>query len=500
MAIRAETPVGEHTAGCIHQKYWEAMPCYLSVHDRDYRIIDGNRRFRRDFGERIGQECFRVYKGREEICPNCPVEMTFADGSSHGSEQLLTTVEGRQVPVMVHTTPIENEHGEVVAVMEMHTDISEVKRLENLLRRSQERLAQLFEEVPCFITVQGRDRVIQHANRRFRETFGPAVGDLCYRVYKHRDEQCFSCPMMDTFEDGQSHEYEGVVISKDGEELNVLVTTAPLHDAEGEIEAVIEMGVDITQMRRLQSQLTSIGLLVGSISHGIKGLLTGLDGGIYMVNSGFAKDKPERVTKGWEMVQRNVDRIRSMVLDILYYAKDRELAISEIEVSTMVKDIQEGMVKKTGECSVVLHVETAPNLGSFEGDSQAVRAMLLNLLENSLDACRAEKTRESHSIRLTVRRAEPWIVFEVKDNGIGMDRETREKIFSLFFSSKGIKGTGLGLFISNKIVDKHGGTISVESEPGEGSRFLVRLPIEARPSTLPSEAERVGDAIANPGS
>ena len=84
------------------------------------------------------------------------------------------------------------------------------------------------------------------------------------------------------------------------------------------------------------------------------------------------------------------------------------------------------------------------------------------------------------------------MVFEIQDNGIGMDRETREKIFSLFFSSKGIKGTGLGLFIANKIVDRHGGTIEVESEPGRGTRFLVRLPLEARPSTRPERAAAAG--------
>ena len=110
-----------------------------------------------------------------------------------------------------------------------------------------------------------------------------------------------------------------------------------------EIRAVIEMAIDLTQIRELQSQLTSIGLLVGSISHGIKGLLTGLDGGIYMVNSGFERDKPERVEKGWAMVQRNVDRIRSMVLDILYYAKDRELSLSDIEVDPLMGEIKEGL-------------------------------------------------------------------------------------------------------------------------------------------------------------
>ncbi len=470
-----------------YHRYWEEMPCYLSVHDRDFRIIDGNRRFREDFGERLGQYCYRVYKGREEICPNCPVEATFADGKNHPSEQLLTTKDGREVPVMVHTTAITDENGEVVAVMEMHTDIGEVKRLQELLQRSQERLAQLFEEVPCFITVQGPDRVIQHANRRFRETFGDAVGEDCFKMYKHRDEQCLVCPMQQTFGDGQAREHEEVLFTKDGEKLNALCTTAPLRNADGEVEAVIEMCIDITQIRELQTQLASIGLLVGSISHGIKGLLTGLDGGIYMVNSGFAKDKPERVEKGWDMVQRNVERIRSMVLDILYYAKDRELVVEDVDLAAIVGEFREGLEKKASDADTQVRIDIAEDAGIFSGDPQAIRAMLLNLLENSLDACRMDKDKGEHWIRLQVRRERPWMLVEVEDNGLGMDRETREKIFSLFFSSKGIKGTGLGLFISNKIVDKHGGTIEVDSEPGRGTRFLVRLPLDAKPSIKPED-------------
>jgi len=483
------------TADARYRQYWEEMPCYLSIHDPEFRIIDGNRRFREDFGDRIGEACFRVYKGREEVCPSCPVEATFRDGRSHGSEQLLTTRAGVEVPVMVHTTPIQDSLGHVIAVMEMHTDIGEVKRLESLLERSEGRLAQLFEEVPCFITVQGPDRVIQHANRRFRDTFGPAVGDYCYRVYKHRDEPCLVCRMAQTHADGQLRDHEEVVISRAGDKLNVLCTTAPVRNADGEVEAVIEMSVDITQIRQLQTQLTSIGLLVGSISHGIKGLLTGLDGGIYMVNSGFEKGKPERVEKGWEMVQRNVDRIRGMVLDILYYAKDRELEVVDIDIAAMVAELREGLEKKAGDLDVDVRIEFANDVGSFPGDPQAIRAMLLNLLENSLDACRADRSGGGHFLRLAARRTPPWLVVEVEDNGIGMDRETREKAFSLFFSSKGVKGTGLGLFIANKIVDKHGGTIIVESEPGRGSRFLIRLPLRARPSTHP---ETMTDSAAVP--
>jgi len=482
------TTVPGNAGGGQYRQYWDEMPSYLSIHDRKFRIIDGNRRFRTDFGDRIGDFCYRVYKRREEVCPNCPVEMTFADGESHGSEQSLTTLKEESVSVMVHTTPIRDESGEVVAVMEMHTDIGEVKRLQDLLQKSQERLATLFEEVPCYIAVHGPDLIIQHANRLFRETFGPAVGDHCYRVYKHRDEQCLVCIARQTFADGQSRHHEEVVVSASGEKINVLATTAPIRNAEGKVEAVIEMSTDITQIRQLQSQLTSIGLLVGSISHGIKGLLTGLDGGIYLVNSGFEKNKPDRVKKGWEMVQRNVDRIRSMVLDILYYAKDRDLTLSDIDAAAFAKEIRESLEKKAGDQDVRLDFHVTDGVGSFQGDSAAIRAMLMNVLENSLDACRAESTRQDHQVSFGVRRVAPWMIFEVKDNGIGMDRETREKLFSLFFSSKGAKGTGLGLYISNKIVDKHGGTIDVESEPGRGSRFLIRLPLEARPSTRPAGA------------
>lgn len=477
----------------LYEQYFEEMPCYLSVHDTEFRIIQGNRRFREDFGDRIGDFCYSVYKQREEVCPDCPVEMTFRDGKGHSSEQLLVTRHGREVEVMVHTTPIRKagsipgEDGPISAVMEMHTDVGEVKRLEKKLRRSEKRLAKFFEEVPCFISVQGPDLVIQHANRRFRETFGPAVGEHCYRVYKHRDEPCLVCPARMTLADGETREHEEVVTSQAGEKVNVICWTKPIYDAEGNPEAIIEMSADITQIRELQSQLSSIGLLVSSISHGIKGLLTGLDGGIYLVDSGFDKDKPARVRKGWDMVVRNVERIRSMVMDILYYAKDRELVLEDVDPVAMFSELQADLEKRAGDIGVALTLDVPDEVGTLQADTLAVRAMLVNILENSLDACRAHKEQTESWVRLTVRRKPPYMEFRISDNGVGMDRETREKIFSLFFSSKGVKGTGLGLFIANKIADKHGGSITVDSEPSEGTQFLVRLPLVARPSVPPCE-------------
>ena len=452
------------------------MPCYVTVQGPDLRILEANQRFREDFGDRVGEFCYKAYKYREEKCPDCAVERTFKDGQSYGSEEIVRTRDGNYVSVIVYTRPIRNEKGEIVSVMEMSTDITQVKMLQNQLDESQKLYQLLFEEVPCYISVQNRDLKIVQANRQFKEDFGDHIGGYCFDVYKHRDEPCFFCPVEMTFQTGQSHSAEEVVTSKSGEEIHVLVNTAPIRNAQGEIVKVMEMSTNITEIRRIQTQLTSLGLLVSSISHGIKGQLTGLDGGIYLMNSGYDKNDPERVKKGWKMVRRNVDRVRSMVLDILYYAKDREPQWEMISAPDLVQELYESMETKVKEYGIEFVLEKDRKAGMFEADAKAIRSMLTNFLENSLDACRTDLGKENHTVHFSLSEEHGHMVFEIKDNGVGIDRETREKVFSLFFSSKGIEGTGLGLFISNKIVTNHGGAIDVASEPNVGTTFTVRIP------------------------
>ena len=115
-------------------------------------------------------------------------------------------------------------------------------------------------------------------------------------------------------------------------------------------------------------------------------------------------------------------------------------------------------------------------------DAGVLASALTNILENALDACIQDNSNKAHKIVFGVRQDVDDIIFDVSDNGIGMDRETREKMFTLFYSSKGRAGTGLGLFISNKIMEQHGGSIQVNSTLGEGSSFIVRMP-----KTVPSD-------------
>ncbi|UCC44397.1 MAG: PAS domain-containing sensor histidine kinase, partial [Candidatus Zixiibacteriota bacterium] len=419
--------------------------------------------------------CYQVYKQRPERCEDCPVERTFADGQKHRSEELVTTLAGKQVSVLVYTTPILDDNGEVSEVIEMSTDITQLKALQSDIRTSRRKYRQLFEEVPCFMSIQDRDLNITDANRMHREAFGTGYGRKCYEVYRHRTEACLPCTVQQTFIDGLTHVHEEVVTSQSGESMNVLVHTAPLRDGNGNIDAVIEMSTDITTIRQLQDKLASVGLLIGTVSHGIKGLLNSLDGGIYMINSGLKKNDTARVDRGWDMALRNIRRIRSMVMDILYYAKDRDPNWEEIAAGEILQDVCKNMIERAKKLDIELEC-TVTGTGKYEGDRQMIRSMLVNFIENAIDACRIDKDKPDHLIKLELRDLEDGIQFIITDNGIGMDQETREKAFSLFFSSKGAGGTGLGLFIAHKIVTSHGGTIRIESEPREFCRFFVELP------------------------
>jgi signal transduction histidine kinase len=282
-----------------------------------------------------------------------------------------------------------------------------------------------------------------------------------------------------------------VVTSASGEQYNVLVWTAPILNAAGEISQVMEMATNITQIRKLQDHLTTLGFLISSISHGIKGILTGMDSGIYLLDTGLSKNNPERLEEGLDVVKLMVDRIQKLVLNILFYAKKRELKWESVDAHMFVSDIALIIGPKAEKHHVRFVQEFREPLGSMEVDTSAVRSALINILENAIEACMDDKSTTFHTVTFAARQEDNHIILDISDTGIGIDKETKGNMFNLFFSSKGQSGTGLGLFISNQIIQQHGGSISVESEPGKGSHFSIRLP-----KRLPEETKSIQ---TNPG-
>ncbi len=200
------------------EDFFRFAPCFITVQGPDLRIITANDQFLAAFGESAGRFCYEVYKGLDEPCEDCPVQQTFADGRPHTSKQNVCLPGGEQLPIIAYSAPVLDEQGRVEAVIEVSADITEQRQLERELEKSREQFRLLFEDAPCYISVQDRDLRIVRANRRFAEAFGEGVGGACYKIYKHRGEACLVCPVAETFADGRTHHSEEVVVSLGGEQ------------------------------------------------------------------------------------------------------------------------------------------------------------------------------------------------------------------------------------------------------------------------------------------
>jgi len=228
-------------------------------------------------------------------------------------------------------------------------------------------------------------------------------------------------------------------------------------------------------------RLATIGETVAGVAHYIKNILNGLHGGMYRVNSAMAKHKTEQIEDGWNMVQRNIEKISQLVLDLLNYSKERSPEQKTCSPNQIVAEVVELLKQKADENSIKLNVLFDPNIKEADFDPKGIHDVLLNLVSNAIDACIYDENT-SKSWEVTVKTGIKTsnsdiekILFEVSDNGCGMSPEIQSKVFSRFFSTKEGQGTGLGLLITQKIIQEHGGEITLESKEGVGTTFLVVL-------------------------
>jgi PAS domain S-box-containing protein len=456
--------------------YFNEMPCFVAVHNRSLEVVATNQLYRERLGDMVGHHSWEVYEGQALRGFDGPVWKTFETGKGQRSRETLICKNGNELPVMVHTSPFAATDGKVELVLEMAVDVSEIKRLQEELRVTQQKYMDLFEATPCYIAVRDRAYRIVANNTLFQEDFGEGVGRLCHEIFRHRGEPCPDCPVDQTFDDGKPHTLEAVVTCLDGRSKNVLTFSAPIRNGNGQIVEVMALSTDITRIRELQDHLTSLGLMLGSISHGVKGMLTALEGGVYRLESGIKRNDPARVTDAADTVKSLVGRVRNLVLNVLYYAKSRDMAGEPVDVSHLARNVAQIVEPKAAREHVAFACDIPDNLGSVVLDTANLSAALVNILENAIDACVADTAKPAHAISFKAAVTDEALCFDIADDGMGMDQETREKAFTLFFSSKGLKGTGLGLFIANDVVKKHCGVIELTSEQGVGTHFHIVIP------------------------
>lgn len=218
-------------------------------------------------------------------------------------------------------------------------------------------------------------------------------------------------------------------------------------------------------------KLAAIGQTVASVSHYIKNILTGMKGGAYLVDNSLKKQDMPGLEKGWNIVKKSQNKISELVLDMLNFARQTSVVCSLQELNPMLEEIL--LTIEASDWGKIIHVQK--NLGDippFQFDSTGIHRCLLNLLYNAIDAMQEEGT-----LSVTTRVQDRFILIEIADTGCGISPEMREKIFEIFVTTKGSKGTGIGLAVTKKIILEHGGTIEVESEINQGSCFTIKLPL-----------------------
>jgi signal transduction histidine kinase len=225
-------------------------------------------------------------------------------------------------------------------------------------------------------------------------------------------------------------------------------------------------------------RLAAVGQTVAGLAHAIKNITSGLTGGMFVLEKGVELDNKSYLNQGWQMIKGNVEKVKGVAVDLLNYAKEREPEYQLCDPNLPAREVCDLMVSRAGDVGVSLKTNLAQDLPEAWFDPEGIHRVLLNLVTNAIDAC-TDISCSSRERQVTLRTSKPkgWAVeYEVSDNGCGMDEETKQKVFQIFFSTKGSKGTGLGLMIAKKIVDEHGGVIFLSSEKGKGAAFTARLP------------------------
>jgi len=234
-------------------------------------------------------------------------------------------------------------------------------------------------------------------------------------------------------------------------------------------------------------RLAAVGQTVAALSHYIKNILQGLQGGADTVELGLRSNTLKIAETGWQIVNRNLDKIQNLMLNMLAFGKEREPRLALMQLNVIVNEVLDLTRKKADDRGVMLITDLADHMPAIPVDPDGIHQVILNIVNNAIEAV-AQNTG-AVTIKTGYNENEHEALISIGDNGPGIPNDQLTRVFEIFHSTKGHGGTGLGLAVAKKIVDEHNGQLNVISHPGEGTLFTVVLPVEQLRS---KSAERTG--------
>jgi two-component system cell cycle sensor histidine kinase/response regulator CckA len=416
----------------------------------------------------------------------------------------LVTKLGTKIPIGCNVSPIKNESGKMIGVVLVFRDMSERVKAEDALRKSEERYRLFFEEDLTGDYIARPDGSLVSCNAAFAHIFG---FDSVAEANQYN--------LNSLFPDDNSRElfwdlllkkkkleyYESELRRKDGKAVFVIGNTSISHNDKNELVEIKGYLFDITERKLLQEQLNhaqkmeSIGTLAGGIAHDFNNILGAILGYASFMKMKITEEHP--FFNYISIVERSAVRASELTGQLLAFARGGKYDTAPVNVNEIVNETVK-MIRSTFDKLIEVETHCYPNLPTVEADGGQLQQVVMNLGVNARDAMPNGgklivetnlTTLDEDYLKTHVEaKAGTYVTLSITDTGIGMDKETIQKIFEPFFSTKEKgKGTGLGLSVVYGVIKNHGGFVRVYSTPGQGATFIVYLPVSGKPQVETSE-------------
>ncbi|MCK8600944.1 PAS domain S-box protein [Desulfoferrobacter suflitae] len=473
-----------------YQELFEQVPCFITVQDRNLRILRYNREFTRHFEANPGDYCYEVYKNRSEPCEVCPVMMTFADGQAHSSEESGITKDGKVSHWIAWSSPIRDVSGEITAVMEVSLDITGMKRLEEEIRKSEQKYRDIFNNIPNPIFVlDRRNLIILDCNDVVKSVYGfdkqELVKNSFLMLFEESEHQNYALDIRNSDALSQVRQ-----LTKDGRLIYANVRISP-SEYMGR-EALLVTTSDITKRLLAEQQLiqaskmATLGEMATGIAHELNQPLS-----VIKTASSFLikkvvrgqKIKEEILKTMAEEIDSHVDRASNIINHLREFGRKSEVKKEAVQINEPLKKAMEIFSQQLKLREIEIVTQFDENLPAVLANSNRLEQVFINLLINARDAIeeKVDKSFSKDVVKRIILRTfyeSGKVTVSVKDSGPGIPDSVLDKIFEPFFTTKKVgKGTGLGLSISYGIVQDYDGTIRVKTTEDEGSEFIIQLPV-----------------------
>jgi hypothetical protein len=383
------------------------------------------------------------------------------------------------------------EHSKLGFFQELRQTIEALKDANTQSTQRRREIAAILDGITDIMMVLTSDLRILSVNHVFRQTFpDPAPeGKFCWQIFREAEGPCPSCPASTSFATGAICR-ETAIFKIGGKNIQFEMVASPIRHPDAPESHILVFKRDVTREKEYQAKfyqaekMATIGILATGVAHEVNNPLTAIFGfaeGLRRRLPALREKVDPRVMEDMEdyvgTILRECRRCQDIVTTLLTFSRHKTVSFSPVSLNAVVEDtlkLLRSHLKQRNQAKITVRVDLCDHLPMVNGDEHQIKQVMLNLLVNAMDAI----TGPGRIIITTYQSTPEAVCLSVEDSGCGIPPDHMDKLFEPFFTTKRAgKGIGIGLSTCASIVQKHHGEITIKSEPGQGSLFTVKLPV-----------------------